>query len=212
LAPVTRTLALALALALPVDGSAELPDPVGALRELTRAPLVVTGDVVGAAGLCAAAGIATAGDAVALVDANPVTRPALRGVASGLLHRAALAVSWTSTGALEALRGEDIERLPEAPATYLSAAPGTGRLATFLDGLRAAGLAVGDLLHAPLLVGARLVGARAGADRIAARRAEARTDALGPLPLPPAPAYEPPPERPAAPRPSEAHDPVMLDR
>jgi len=171
--------------ALPAGASAAAPDPVGALVELTRAPLVVAGDAVGAVGLCAAAGIATAGDGIALVDANRFTRPVLRGVASGLVHRAALAVSWTSTGLLEALRGEDIERLPEAPATYLEAAPGTGRLATFLDGVGAGRLAIGDLLHAPLAVGARLVGARDTAERIAVRRAEARTDALGPLPLPP---------------------------
>jgi hypothetical protein len=144
----------------------------------------VTGDAVGAAGLCAAAVIASAGDVVALVDANRATRPLLRGLASGLVHRAALLVSWTSTSALEALRAEDIERLPEAPPTYLEAAPFTGRLATFRDGLSAAGLAVGDLLHAPLAVGARLAGARESADRLAVRRAEARTRALGPLPLP----------------------------
>ncbi len=182
---VSHTLLAALVLALPATASAAWPDPVGALVDLSRAPLVVTGDAVGAVGLCAAAGIATAGDAIALVDANRFTRPLLRGIASGLVHRAALAVSWTSTGALEALRGEDIERLPEAPATYLEAAPGTGRLATFLDGLAAGRLALGDLLHAPLSVGARLVGARASADRLAVRRAEARTNALGPLPLPP---------------------------
>jgi hypothetical protein len=199
-----------------VSARAAAPDPVGALVDLARAPLTVSGDAIGGVGLCAAAAIATAGDAVALVDANRFTRPLLRGLASGFVQRAALVVSWTSTGALEALRGEDIERLPESSATYLEAAPFTGRLDTLTDGLAAGRLAIGDLLHAPLGVGARLVGARASADRLAVRRAEARTNALGPLPLPPAPAYEPPPAPPQppreAPRPSRPHDPVMLYR
>lgn len=171
--------------ALAPAGVRAAPDPLGATAALARAPLVVAGDLCGAAGLASAATIALAGDALAVVDDNPLTRPLLRGTASGLVYRLALATSWIGTGALEGLRGEDIERLPEAPATYLEAAPGVGRVDTLLDAVGAGRLAVGDLTSAPLLVLLRAVGATGTADRLARARHEARVSALGPDPLPP---------------------------
>ncbi len=166
-------------------GAGAAPDPAGAARALAHAPFVVAGDLCGAAGLASAAAIALAGDALALVDDNRLSRPVLRGVASGLVHRVALAASWIGTGALEGLRGEDIERLPEARATYLEAAPGVGRVDTLLDAGAALGLAAGDLASAPLLALLRAVGAGATADALELQRKEARVRALGPDPLPP---------------------------
>lgn len=171
--------------ALAPAGARAAPDPLGATAALARAPLVVAGDLCGAVGLASAATIALAGDALALVDDNPLTRPLLRGTASGVVYRLALATSWIGTGALEGLRGEDIERLPEAPATYLEAAPGVGRIDTLLDASGAARLAVGDLTSAPLLALLRAVGATGAAERLAQSRKEARVSALGPDPLPP---------------------------
>ncbi len=173
--------------ALAPTGARAAPDPFGALATLARTPLVVAGDLCGAAGLGSAALIALGGDAIALIDDNPWTRPLLRGAASGFVHRIALATSWIGTGALEGLRGEDIERLPEASATYLEAAPGVGRVDTLLDAGSAASLAVGDLASAPFAVLLRAFGATTAADRMELWRREARVRALGPEPLAPPP-------------------------
>ena len=163
------------------------PDMDGAIETLVAGPLKVAGDALGGVGLAGAAGCAAAGDLLSLADANPLTQPLLRGVASRTVHRLALALSWTSTGLLEGLRGEDIERLPEASATYLVAARGVGRLDTFVSGVRALGLAFHDGLIIPPLVILHLAGAQEMAERLSRRQEEARIDALGPTALPPEP-------------------------
>lgn len=186
---------LATATLVPADRARASPDPEGALRALLEAPPTLLGNTLGAGGLIAAAGLGLAGDALSLIDANPATRPFLRGVVSRALRRTALGISWTATGALEGLRAEDIERLPEARATYLAAAPGVGRLDTLLDGLGAARLAVGDLFAAPGLAALRLVGSAERGRALARRRREARIRLLGPEPAPGYPAPEPSPRR-----------------
>ena len=167
---------------LPARGWAG-PDPLGAVAALAQGSSRAAGDVIGGAGLVGAAGIALGGDGIALLDDNRLTRPALRGVLSGATHHAALAVSWSSTGVLEALRAEDIERLPEAIETYRSAAPFVGRLDTALSGAAALRLGVGDVCWAPVLSLLRLVGADEQASALIRRRTEARISALGPEPL-----------------------------
>jgi hypothetical protein len=174
---------LVLLAILPARGWAG-PDPLGAVTALVQGTSRAAGDLIGGAGLVGAAGIALVGDGIALLDDNRLTRPVLRGVLSGATHHAALAVSWSFTGVLEALRAEDIERLPEAIETYRSAAPFVGRLDTALSGGAAIRLGVGDLSCAPVLSLLRLVGADAQASALARRRIEARIDALGPEPLP----------------------------
>ena len=158
-------------------------DPGQAWAELVGTPLRATGDLAGAAGLVSASVIGLAGDAVGLLDATWVPPGPLDGWVSGPVHRLAMAVSWTGTSVLEALRGEDIERLPEAPATYRTAAPGRGRLDTFLTGIGALRLAVRDLVTGPGLALLTLVGAEEPAERLARSRDEARTRLLGPLPV-----------------------------
>jgi len=170
-------------LAMPGGAAAGWPDPPGALAAAVDMPLRAVGSAIGGVGLVGASLVALAGDAVAVIDANRWTEPWLRGTASGVVHRGALLVSSASTSALEALRGEDIERLPEAHAAYLSAAPGVGRLDTALTGGAALRLAAGDLLSWPPLVVLRLVGAEQTADRLAASRHDARVATLGPSPL-----------------------------
>jgi len=177
---------------LPAGGWAG-PDPLGALGALAQGSSRAAGDLIGGAGLVGAAGIALLGDGIALIDDNRLIRPVLRGALSGTTHHAALAVSWSTTGVLEALRAEDIERLPEAIETYRSAAPFVGRLDTALSGGAAIRLGVGDLCYAPVLSLLRLVGADAQARALARRRTEARINALGPEPLP---RREPEPESP----------------
>lgn len=160
------------------------PDPRGALAALARAPATLAGNALGSAGLVGAASLGLAGDAVSAIDHNRLSRPLLHGFASRSLHGLALVVSWSATGALELLRGEDIERLPEAPATYLAAAPTAGRLDTLLAGAGALRLALGDVLAAPVLAVLSAAGARERAARLRQRRHEARVRALGPDPAP----------------------------
>ncbi len=164
-------------------GAWPAPDVPGAWVALVETPLRVTGDSVGAAGLLAAPAVALVGDAIALVDATWIPPGPLDGWLSGPVHRVAMAVSWTGTSTLEALRGEDVERLPEDAATYRSAAPGVGRLDTFLSGAGALRLTVRDLLTGPALVMLHLVGANETATRVIRGRDEARTKLLGPLAL-----------------------------
>lgn len=164
------------------------PDFEAAGRTLVSAPPALAGTVLGGAGLAAAATIAGLGDLASLLDAHKATRPLLRGLLSRTLHRLALATSWTMTGALEGLRSEDIERLPEARSTYLQAAPGVGRLDTLLTGAAALRLALRDLLWLPPRLAAELGGARNLAARIRQWDREARIAALGPDPLPAPPA------------------------
>ncbi len=183
----TRIAALLLAgaLAAPTGAAAAWPDPPGAAAAAIDMPLRAGGSAIGGVGLIGAALVALAGDALPAIDPNRWTEPRLRGAASGVVHRGALLVSTVSTSALEALRAEDIERLPEAQAAYLSAAPGVGRMDTALTGGAALRLAAGDLLAWPALVVLRLAGAAKTADRLSASRLDARIAALGPSPLPP---------------------------
>ena len=157
------------------------PDPDAAVRALVSGPLAVVGDLAGGAGLIGAAMLGTAGDLASFADANRITRPVLRGAFSRGLHRLALGTSWVATGLLEGLRAEDVERLPEAPAAYLEAGPGLGRLDTGLDGLRTLQLGVGDTFATPARVVLHLVGARETAERVETWRTSARLEALGPL-------------------------------
>jgi len=132
-------------------------------------------------GLSAASAVGLAGDGVALIDANPLTNPVLRGIPSGCVRRVALALSQGSTGLLEGLRAEDIERLPEPSVTYLQNAPGAGRLDTLLTGLGSLRLALEDALGGPALVVLRISGARAAAERVASWQRDERIRVLGPL-------------------------------
>ncbi len=171
---------LLVALAAPLSGWAG-PDPLGAAGSLVRGPLRVAGDVTGGVGLCLASGVALVSDGVSFIDSNRVTRPLLHGAVSRGGYYAALGISHASTGLLELLRGEDIERLPEHRATYLAAAPGYGRWTTFATGLSALKLGVGDGLATLPLVVLHAVGAEGWATRLEQNREEARTRALGPL-------------------------------
>jgi hypothetical protein len=152
-----------------------------ALAALVGTPLRVAGDAAGGAGLVSAAALGLGADAISLIDDNRVSRVALRGLASGLVDRIALGVSWAGTGALEGLRAEDIERLPEPMATYLEAAPGLGRLDTFLSGIMAFGLLARDAVLGPAAFALYATGFNAQAERIETRLDDARTRALGPL-------------------------------
>jgi hypothetical protein len=154
------------------------PEPIGGAADLARAPLAVAGDVIGGTGLLGAALVATLGDAIACVDDNVV----LRGFASRAVHELARALSWGGTSALEILRGDDIERLPEPRAAYREAAPFTGRLDTAFTGVAALRLALHDALLAPTGALLRTTGAQAAAQSVAVSREEAALRWLGPPP------------------------------
>ncbi len=160
------------------------PDLPGALRTLIGAPLVMMGDAGGGLGLIGASLIATSGDVVSLVDDNRATAPILGGALSTGIQRIGLGLSGLSTGLLEGLRGEDVERLPEPPEHYLDTEPGFGRLDTALSGFGALRLAILDTLSAPLLFGSQLAGASTLSERLEHWRHEARVNALGPDPAP----------------------------
>lgn len=118
---------------------------------------------------------------MALVDANHFTQPVLQGIPSGCLRRVALALSQGSTGLMEGLRAEDVERLPEPSVAYLDNAPGAGRLDTLLTGLGSLRLAVEDALGGPTLLLLRMVGANRSAERVDGLMRDERTRVLGPL-------------------------------
>jgi hypothetical protein len=160
------------------------PDPIGAGAALVDSTLDGVGSVLGASGLLAGALVGGAGDLVQVVDGNRGSRPVLRGLVSGGVHRLAFAISWSGTRSLEVLRREEIERLPEPAAAYLDAAYGAGRLTTFMDGLGALWLGGGDLLTGPARFGLRLVGAEGTATALETSRSEAAVRWLGPPPLP----------------------------
>ena len=174
-------IAVAAALWLGAGSAAAGPDPGGALEAIALTPFRVAGDAVGALGLTGAALVGLAGDGVSLLDANPLTRPVLRGIASGGVRRVAWALSAGSTGVMEGLRGEDVERLPEARAAYLENAPGVGRFDTFVTALGSLRLAFDDALGGPTQGVLRLVGARSAADRVAGWQRDERIQVLGPL-------------------------------
>ncbi len=151
------------------------------MRALVATPFRVSGDVVGAGGLLAAAALGLCGDGIALADANRWTAPILFGVGSGAVRRLALGVSEGATGVLEGLRAEDVERLPEAREAYLENAPGVGRVDTALTGFGALRLGVEDALAGPALFVLRAAGARDAADRVGGWARDERVRALGPL-------------------------------
>jgi hypothetical protein len=157
------------------------PDIGGAADALVSTPFRVAGDLVAAGGLSAASFVGLAGDGVALVDDNALSAPVLRGIASQCVRRAALALSQGSTGLMEGLRAEDVERLPEPRAAYLENAPGVGRLDTLVTGLGSLRLALEDALGGPALVLLRATGARGAADWISNLQRDERIRVLGPL-------------------------------
>jgi len=171
---------LALA-ALPAPAARAAPDPGGAVRALLLTPLRVSGDAIGAGGLLGASVLGLCGDGLSLVDANRFTRPVLFGALSGLVRRAALGLSQGSTGALEGLRAEDVERLPEPREAYLDNAPGAGRLDTALTALGSLQLALEDALAGPALFALRAAGASAPAAAVAGWSRDERIRVLGPL-------------------------------
>jgi len=132
-------------------------------------------------GLSAASLVGFAGDVVALVDDNAVTHPVLRGIPSGGVRRVALALSQGSTGLMEGLRAEDVERLPEPSAAYLENAPTAGRLDTLLVGLGSLRLAVEDAVAGPVLVLLRAGGAQQTAETVSGWQRDERIRVLGPL-------------------------------
>ena len=131
--------------------------------------------------MSAASVVGLAGDGVALLDANRLTNPVLRGIPSGCVRRVALALSQGSTGLMEGLRAEDVERLPEPSVAYLENAPGAGRLDTLLTGLGALRLAVEDALGGPTLVMLRISGANESAEHVSGWLRDDRIRVLGPL-------------------------------
>ena len=148
-------------------------DPKGAVRALLATPFRVTGDVVAAGGLVTASVVGLLGDGVSIAD-----DPWLLGVLSFPAKRMALGVSQLSTGALEGLRAEDVERLPEAREAYIGNAPGAGRLDTLLTGLGAIRLGLEDLVTGPALFGLRMFGASGAVDEFVR---DERIRVLGPL-------------------------------
>lgn len=97
------------------------------------------------------------------------------------MRRVALALSQGSTGLLEGLRAEDVERLPEPSVAYLENAPGAGRLDTLLIGLGSLRLALEDALGGPALVLLRISGANGSAEQVSGWMRRERIRVLGPL-------------------------------
>ena len=179
----TRLAALAIAglLALAPARASAAPDPIGAVREAVSLPLRVAGDAIGGTTTLAATGLALVGDALALVDRAPGVRRVARGAPSRGVHHVAFALSWSGARALEALRMEDIDRLPELRAAFVDTRPGAGRLDLAAGAVEVTLLALRDALRGVATVGARAIGARRTADALVARRGDARDAVLGAL-------------------------------
>jgi len=173
--------ALALLLLAMAAPAAAAPDPAGAVRALLATPFRVGGDAIGAAGLVTASALGLCADGLSLVDANRFTKPVLFGVTSTPVRWLALGVSQGSTGFLEGLRAEDVERLPEASETYLENAPGMGRIDTALTGLGALRIGLEDAVTGPALFALRAVGARGAAAAVDDFSRAERIRVLGPL-------------------------------
>jgi hypothetical protein len=172
---------LALCLLALAPQARAAPDPGGALHVLVATPFRVVGDALGAAGLVTASAVGFLGDGIALADASRFTEPVLFGLVSGGVRRAALGVSQLSTGALEGLRAEDVERLPEPREAYLDNAFGAGRLDTALTGLGALRLGLEDALAGPAVFALRAVGALGAARSVEGFGRDERIRVLGPL-------------------------------
>ncbi len=153
--------------------------PATAAMELLCTPARILGDLTGAIGLLSATAIAMVGDTVAVVDRNRISR----GFLSGGVHRIAQGFSFVGTQSLERLRAEEVERWPEAPSTYLSAAPFVGRLDTGLSGVSALRMAASDLGYGFARGLARMAGANQVAERMATSQRRAASVHLGPRPL-----------------------------
>jgi len=97
------------------------------------------------------------------------------------VRRVALALSQGSTGLMEGLRAEDVERLPEPSVAYLENAPGAGRLDTLLTGLASLRLALEDAVGGPTLVVLRIAGANQSASLVSGWLRDERIRVLGPL-------------------------------
>jgi hypothetical protein len=177
---VFRT-ALALLVLAAAARAHAAPDPGAALHALLATPLRVTGDAVGAGGLAGAAALGLVGDGISLVDANRWTEPILFGALSTPVKWLALGVSQGSTGFLEGLRAEDVERLPEAREAYLGNEPGIGRIDTALTALGALRLALEDVVTGPARFALHAVGANDAARRVSDFARDERIRALGPL-------------------------------
>lgn len=173
---------LLICLVYPLTDAAAKPRIGNALGMTLVAPLIVLGDLGGGLGLVSASISGLAGDGIALVDDNALTQSVLHGFLSQPVKRVGLGISRLSTGWLEGLRGEDIERLPESQAAYLVAAPVIGRIETFSTGARALGLGVYDLATTPIWFGAELIGIERWRTSIYRARRNARIQALGPEP------------------------------
>ena len=180
-----RALAVGLLLGSGLGAPAPLlaaPDIDAAVDALISTPFDSAGDAVGGAGLFAAGALGLVGDAVSLLDRNAYGGELLlRGILSTPLRRTALALSQTSTGALEGLRAEDLEPFPELPASYLEGDAGDvgARVDTLAAGLGAAGLAVVDGVLNPLLFLTHGIGLAGPAAELAAWQTDARDAWLG---------------------------------
>jgi len=156
------------------------PEPRTALWALASTPFRVGGDLIGAGGLVTASAVGLVGDGLSLIDANRFTEPFLFGLVSGSVRRVGLGISQLSTGALEGLRAEDIERLPEPRAAYLENAPGVGRVDTGLIGLGSLRLGIEDLLAGPALFVLHGTGANGAAGAVEGFTRDERIRVLGP--------------------------------
>ena len=142
-------------------------------------PFRVAGDAIGAVGLVGGRGRRPGGRRRGAGRREPASRsPSCRASRAACVRRVALALSQGSTGLMEGLRAEDVERLPEPAAAYLDNAPGVGRFDTLLIGLGSIRLVVEDALGGPGAGAAADLGReRDGGERLAvglARRAHAR--------------------------------------
>ena len=177
-APKSWTLA-GLLLALPVYAAAG-PDLPGAARALLMTPPRVAGDLLAGAGLLASSGVGLAGDSVALLDDNRLTRPLTRGVVSRALGYTAFGTAWLATRSAELLRAEDIGRLPQPAAAWVRTAFGAGRMSGAGSGLGGLWLALRDAVGGPLEALLRAGGARAAGDAVARNMSASRVRVLGP--------------------------------
>jgi hypothetical protein len=174
--PVALGLAFALLVA---PGARAQPDIDGAVDALISTPFDTFGDVAGSAGMMFGALGGLTGDIVALVDDNEVTRVLLRGVFSTTIRRLSLSTSQTFTGAMEGMRAEDLNGLPEPIAHYMDPKDMSGRVDTFTKGLGALQLAVVDTVGNPTQFLMRLVGATSQADSVAKWQTDSRNNWVG---------------------------------
>ncbi len=184
--PVLGMTALLL---VPASGALAAGDYDGAVSAMVALPLDLVGDIYGGIGLMGAAVIGGAGDILALVDDNSLTRPYMRAGFSRSFKAGALAVSHTASGALEGGRGQQLVAYPEPAKRYLNRGGKIShnteaRLGTLQAGFSAAlPLAVADLLTNTALIFTRAMGSEE-ADSIAAWKSDFRGHMVGKTELP----------------------------